>query len=139
MIALQQGSITVDGVDVSALPCDLVRGRINVVPQQPVFMPGTLRFNLDPDMEQGPASDACLIEAIQKVGLWDKARYVGDEGKELDIPFLASNWSVGEQQLLALARALLNKSPLLLLDEATSRYSILSGRLCPLVLILCFL
>ncbi|KAJ6110017.1 hypothetical protein N7486_002252 [Penicillium sp. IBT 16267x] len=135
MIEIREGNITVDGVDVSTLPSDLVRCRINVVPQEPFFMAGTLRFNLDPGLGQNSVSDEHILAAIQKVGLWSQFYSSCDEGKVLDRPFVSSNWSVGERQLLALARALITKIPLLVLDEATSRYSVLQCDFCLLILI----
>jgi ABC-type multidrug transport system fused ATPase/permease subunit len=124
MIELQQGNIQIDGIDLSTLPCGAVRSRINVVPQEPFFMPGTLRFNLDRGFEDSPISDATLVRALEAVGLWKKV--CGDtpgEG-ELDQQLSVSDWSVGERQLLALARAMVMKSPILVLDEATSRYDL---------------
>lgn len=122
MIELQQGSIEVDGIDLSTIPCGAVRSRINVVPQDPFFMPGTLRFNLDRNLEGSPISDASLVRSLRAVGLWKKVCDDTSGGGELDQELSVSNWSVGERQLLALARAMVMKSPILILDEATSRY-----------------
>jgi ABC-type bacteriocin/lantibiotic exporter with double-glycine peptidase domain len=47
MIELRDGSINLNGIDLSTLSCSTARSRINVVPQEPFFMPGTLRFYLD--------------------------------------------------------------------------------------------
>ena len=121
MIEVQDGSITIDDVDLSTLACGAVRSHVNVVPQDPFFMPGTLRFNLDRDSENNPVSDACLIQALETVGLWKKVCGTSSGCGELDQELSLSDWSMGERQLLALARAVVTKSSFLVLDEATSR------------------
>ncbi|KAJ5085131.1 hypothetical protein N7532_009902 [Penicillium argentinense] len=120
MIELQEGRMTIDGVDLSTLPCDAVRSRINVVPQDPFFMPGTLRFNLDRGLEHCNVSDDRLIRALEAVGLWKKVSGSMPSGQELDQQLSVSDWSMGERQLLALARALVMDSSILILDEASS-------------------
>ncbi|CAI7640685.1 unnamed protein product [Penicillium glandicola] len=110
----QSGRISIDGENLAEISRSTVRSRINVVPQDPFFMSGTLRFNLDPYQS---VVDAELIRAIERVGLWDRVRVKGG----LDMEFSATDWSVGQRQLLALSRVLVKKSALLILDEATSR------------------
>ncbi|KAF7617316.1 multidrug resistance-associated protein [Aspergillus flavus] len=112
MIEIKQGRVLLDGNDLSSEQ-QALRGNINVIPQDPLFLPGTARFNLDPHQH---ASDEKIADAVKAVGLW--SRFCAKGG--LDADFVPSDWSVGQKQLLALARTLVHKAPILLLDEATS-------------------
>ncbi|KAJ5781356.1 hypothetical protein N7457_006516 [Penicillium paradoxum] len=119
MVDLRSGTIQVDGIDLKTLQCTEVRSHINAIPQEPFFMPGSLRFNLDRSSATiNPVSDACLIAALERVGLWKRIASSGNGG--LNQLVSISNWSGGERQLLALARALVMKSSILVMDEATS-------------------
>lgn len=116
MIQIQEGQVTINGTDLSTVDPTSIRSQINVIPQDPFFMPGTLRFNLDP---KGALPDESIVSAIQKVGLWNRVSMNGG----LDATIDTLDWSYGEKQLLALARALAVKdNHILILDEATSRY-----------------
>ncbi|KAE8326609.1 P-loop containing nucleoside triphosphate hydrolase protein [Aspergillus sergii] len=112
MIEIKQGRVLLDGSDLSSEQ-QAFRGNINVIPQDPLFLPGTARFNLDPHQR---ANDEKIADAVKSVGLW--SRFCAKGG--LDAEFVPSDWSVGQKQLLALARTLVHKAPILLLDEATS-------------------
>ncbi|KAH7359713.1 multidrug resistance-associated protein [Pyrenochaeta sp. MPI-SDFR-AT-0127] len=113
MIETREGHITVDGIDVSTVPYTDVRSRFNVVPQDPLLMPGTIRFNIDPF---GKALDKEIIQALERVRLWKVISEYGGLGKEMD----TTTWSTGQKQLLCLARAMIRNSKLLILDEAAS-------------------
>lgn len=114
MLEPSQGRITIDNVDISTIHPAALRSQITVIPQDPFFLPGTLRDSFNPT---GTLPEERIVAAIQKVGLWESMREKGGLDATLD----ALDWSYGEKQLLALARALTTPSPLLILDEATSR------------------
>jgi ATP-binding cassette subfamily C (CFTR/MRP) protein 1 len=113
MIDVRSGSVTIDGRDLSSLQPSDVRSRINVIPQDPFFFPGTVGFNLNPTKV---LRDNVIESALRKVGLWEKISLNGG----LDADLQTANWSAGERQLLALARSLTSASPIVILDEATS-------------------
>ncbi|OJJ47369.1 hypothetical protein ASPZODRAFT_64884 [Penicilliopsis zonata CBS 506.65] len=113
MTEVKGGYVLIDGQDLTSVPPSDTRLRLNVIPQDPYFVPGTIRLNLDP---HAAASDDEIVHAVKRVGLWEQIQTKGGLDGDLD----ASKWSMGEKQLLALARALSSRSPILILDEATS-------------------
>lgn len=107
------GSITIDGQDLSLMPRDTIRRNIAVLPQDPVLLEGSLRFNLDPF---GEHSDTEITSALADVDLG----HLCETPDALDAALETDKLSAGQKQLLCIARALMSRSKFLMLDEATS-------------------
>jgi len=134
IIEARNGSVVIDGIDVSKIGLNQLRRNLGIIPQTPTMFSGSLRHNIDPFEEH---DDEEIWSVLEKVNLKHvasalpkKLEYIVSEG--------GSNFSVGQRQLLCMARALLLDPKILLLDEATAQVDQMNDSMLQRMIRTCF-
>ena len=109
------GKILIDNIDIKTIGLNLLRRSLTLIPQDPVLMEGTLKFNIDPFNNY---DNKKIIEIFKEIGF----NYNESDDKILDknITVNGNNLSFGEIQLICITRAILRKTKIIIMDEATA-------------------
>ena len=114
LLEAYNGKICIDDMDISEIGLEMLRKNLTIIPQEPTIIEGTLRENVDPS---NVYNDQQIINVLNDVGLDE---FMKDKTLDYEIENNGNNISIGEKQLICIARALIKKSKIILMDEATA-------------------
>ena len=122
LVELSGGAITIDGINIATIGLYDLRSRLAIIPQEPTLFQGTIRSNLDPFNKH---TDVELWSALRQADLVGQDQDMKDtKGHRIHLDAHVAeegtNFSLGQRQLMALARALVRSSQIIVCAEATS-------------------